>query len=197
MLRRRFQSASKPDPTRPETARQPTRCSKKPQRWAEKSPRRLPNNPTRLRTTPQTRIRRSKLTPRCLGIVHEAERLTDWTQMKNTHAQPFDVFTCQSPQNTRLCCADILSLLITTILQQSPVSFAHHHTCFCVVVMRTRQRRSHTNAFFNVIHLSVKNESTVVFYIDENVSKMNNNGHIASKTRKNFLPMTHDAYKML
>ena len=92
MLRRRFQSASKPDPTRPETARQPTRCSKKPQRWAEKSPRRLPDNPTRLRTTPQTRIRRSKLTPRCLGIVHEAERLTDRTQMKNTHAQPFQVF---------------------------------------------------------------------------------------------------------
>ena len=130
-------------------------------------------------------------------LFYESERLTDRTQMKNTHAQPFDVFTCQSPQNTRLCSADILSLLITTILQQSPVSFAHHHTCFCVVVMRTRQRRSHTNAFFNVIHLSVKNESTVVFYIDENVSKMNNNGHIASKTRKNFLPKTHDAYKML
>ena len=139
MLRRRFQSASKPDPTPSETAKQPTRCSKKPQRWAETSPRRLPDNPTRLRTTPQTRIRRSKLTPRCLGIVHEAERLTDRTQMKNTHAQPFDVFTCQSPQNTRLCCADILSLLITTILQQSPVSFAHHHTCFCVVVMRPLQ----------------------------------------------------------
>ena len=69
MLWQRFQDASKPHPTRLETARKPKKYFKKPERYAKTSPRRFPDSPTRLQTTPQTPIRGSKTSPRCIGIV--------------------------------------------------------------------------------------------------------------------------------